>query len=279
MEDMTEKLSNLDDNGDQLGKHLDLSDGSTHKRCHNEKRSERRARTERLLSDIDKDQGKKRMEIVTSQQSCTLEQNRGVIEEELSRAISEEKKHKFQDLYEEHSDSIRNDQDTMKSFCSKYNVEEKHVIAYVNHLKDIEIRKDIRTRAAQERRRQEAERTYKDFQWDNLIEGGKVQKLRVRELDLYLNKHGLTTVGRKLDKVKAIRCHYYRQNKETVITEELSSDEDDVEFEDEESESGEAESDDDYVFVDLDEQPEIGTSSTIQFVSDEQIFTVVVQGP
>ena len=59
----------------------------------------------------------------------------------------------IKDLYEEHSDSIRNDQDTMKSFCSKYNVEEKHVIAYVNHLKDIEIRKDIRTRAAQERRR------------------------------------------------------------------------------------------------------------------------------
>ena len=43
MEDMTEKLSNLDDNGDQLGKHLDLSDGSTHKRCHN-------------ISDIDNDQ-------------------------------------------------------------------------------------------------------------------------------------------------------------------------------------------------------------------------------
>ena len=182
-------------------------------------------------------------------------------------------------LYEEHSDSIRNDQDTMKSFCSKYNVEEKHVIAYVNHLKDIEIRKDMRTRAAEERRRQETERTYKDFQWDNLIEGSKVEKLRVRELDLYLNKHALTTVGRKLDKVKAIRCHYYRQNKETVITEELSSDEDDVESEDEESESEEAESDDDYVFVDLDEQPEIGTSATIQFVSDEQISTVVVQGP
>ncbi|CAH3033710.1 unnamed protein product, partial [Porites lobata] len=81
-------------------------------------------------------------------------------------------------LYEEHSDSIRNDQDTMKSFCSKYNVEEKHVIAYVNHLKDIEIQKDMRTRAAEEQRRQEAERTYKDFQWDNLVEGGKVEKLR-----------------------------------------------------------------------------------------------------
>ena len=32
--------------------------------------------------------------------------------------------------------------------------------------------------------------SYKDFRWDTLIEGGKVEKLRVRELDLYLNKHG-----------------------------------------------------------------------------------------
>lgn len=53
---MTEKLSNLDDKGDRFGQHLDLSVGSTQKRGHNEKRSERRARTERLVSDIDNDQ-------------------------------------------------------------------------------------------------------------------------------------------------------------------------------------------------------------------------------
>ena len=81
-----------------------------------------------------------------------------------------------------------------------------------------------------------------------------MEKLRVRELDLYFNKHGLTTVGRKLDKVKAIRCQYYRRNKEAVITEELSGDEDHVESDDEEFESEEAESDDDFVFADLDEQ-------------------------
>ena len=56
MEDMTEKLSNLDDKGDRFGQHLDLSVGSTQKRCHNEKRSERRARTERRVSDIENDQ-------------------------------------------------------------------------------------------------------------------------------------------------------------------------------------------------------------------------------
>ena len=66
----------------------------------------------------------------------------------------------LKDLYDEHSDSIINDRDTIKSFCTEYiNVDENHVITYVNHLKDIDIRKDIRTRAAEEQRRQETERT------------------------------------------------------------------------------------------------------------------------
>ena len=106
-----------------------------------------------------------------------------------------------------------------------------------------------------------------------------MEKLRVRELYLYLNKHGLITVGRKLDKVKAFWCHYYQHNKEAVIT-ELSSDEDDVESEDGEFEGEEAENDNDFVFfvfANLDEQS--SPSATIQFISDEQITAVVVQGP
>ena len=95
------------------------------------------------------------------------------------------------------------------SFCSKYNVDGKHVITYINHLKDIDIRKDITTIEAEKRKRQEVERTYKDFKWDTLIESGKIEKLKVKEFDFYLNEHGLTTIDRKLDKVKAIRYHYY----------------------------------------------------------------------
>ena len=79
-----------------------------------------------------------------------------------------------------YSVSVINDGDSIKSFCSKYNVDEKH-----------------------------AEQTYKDFKWDvTLIESGKIEKLKVKQLDFYLKEHGLTTIGRKLDKVKAIRCHY-----------------------------------------------------------------------
>ena len=117
----------------------------------------------------------------------------------------------LKDFHEEHSVSVINDGDTIKCFCSKYNFDEKHVITYLNRLKYINIRKDIWTREAEERKRQEAERTYKDFKWDDtLIESGKIEKLKVKELDYYL-KHWLTTIGRKLnDKVKVIRCHYYR---------------------------------------------------------------------
>ena len=75
----------------------------------------------------------------------------------------------LKDLYEEHPVRIINDGNTIKSFCSKNNADEKHVITYINHLKVIDIRKDIRSREAEERKRQEEEGKYKDFKWDTLI--------------------------------------------------------------------------------------------------------------
>ena len=41
------------------------------------------------------------------------------------------------------------------------------------------------------KKRQEAERTYKDFKC-NTLESGKIEKLKVKELDFYLEEHGLT---------------------------------------------------------------------------------------
>ena len=81
----------------------------------------------------------------------------------------------LKDLYE---------QNAITAFCATYNVEKKHVIEYLGHLNDINIRKDIRTREAKEKRRLEGELTYKDYQWGTLIENGKVEKLKVKQLDL-----------------------------------------------------------------------------------------------
>ena len=41
----------------------------------------------------------------------------------------------LKDLREKHSVSVINDGDTIKNFCSKYNVYEKHVITYINRLR------------------------------------------------------------------------------------------------------------------------------------------------
>ena len=102
----------------------------------------------------------------------------------------------MKDLYEEDSVSVINDGDTIKSFCSKYNFDGKHVITYIIHLKDIDIREDIATIEAEKRKSREEERRYMDFKWDTLTESGKIEKLNVKELDFYLNEHGLTTFDR-----------------------------------------------------------------------------------
>ena len=58
----------------------------------------------------------------------------------------------LKDLYEQNAISADNP-NTIADFCAIYNVEEKHVIEYLGHLNDFNIRKDIRTRAAKEKRK------------------------------------------------------------------------------------------------------------------------------
>ena len=178
----------------------------------------------------------------------------------------------LKDLYEQKAISAGNP-NTIAAFCATYDVEEKHVIEYLGHLNDINIR-DIRTREAKEKRRLEGELTYKDYQWGKLIENGKVEKLKVKQLDLYLKEHGLTTVGLKLDKRKAICFHYYRQ-KSSGNGNELSSSEEESEESDTESDDDEN-SEDDLVIADLDEQSTV-RMPVLTFVPDDQIAEVTVQ--
>ncbi|XP_073231584.1 uncharacterized protein [Porites lutea] len=180
----------------------------------------------------------------------------------------------LKDLYEQNAISAGNP-NTIAAFCATYSVEEKHVIEYLGHLNDINIRKDIRTREAiKEKKRLEEELTYKDYQWGILIENGKVEKLKVRQLDLYLKEHGLTTVGIKLDKIKAIRYHYYRQrspgNGNELSSSEEESEESDTELDDDED------SEDDLVIADLDEQSTV-RMPVLTFVPDDQVAEVTVQ--
>ena len=167
-------------------------------------------------------------------------------------------------LYEKNAIST-DDRAAIASFSSTYNVEEKHVLAYLGHLNDLKMRKDIRDRESKQQKKRESEQTYKDFDWDALIESGNVRKLYVRQLDLYLKKYGLTTTGLKFYKVKAIRCQFYR-HVHPDITNELESEEDEC------AESDEEISDNDLVLADLDEELD---APSITFIPDEQVDQVV----
>jgi len=102
----------------------------------------------------------------------------------------------------------------------------------------------------------------------------KLKKLKLRQLDLYLKEHGLTAVGLRLDRIKAIRCHYYRQkspgNGNELSSSEEESDESDTESDDDEN------SEDNLVIADLDKQSTV-RMPVLTFVPDEQIAEVTVQ--
>ena len=98
--------------------------------------------------------------------------------------------------------------------------------------------------------------------------------MKVRQLDLYFLEHGLATVGLNLDKIKAIRFHYYRQ-KSPGNGNELSSSEEESEESNTESDDDEN-SEDDLVIADLNEQSTVHMP-VLTFVSDEQIADVTVQ--
>ena len=146
----------------------------------------------------------------------------------------------------------------IKAFWAKFYIEEKLIVDYLGHLQDIDHRKGIRTRTDTEE-----ETTRKKLQWFSVEGAGTRWKTRrARELDIYLKRHGLTTIGRKDDKVKAIRCNFFPQTTNPT-TDENESDE-------WETSEGETDTETDVVVLaDLDLY-----SLNMQFVPDDLVSVV-----
>ena len=81
---------------------------------------------------------------------------------------------------------------------------------------------DMRGRQRAQDKRKRVEKAFEDYDWDDLIATGKIGRLKVQELDKYLNHHQIPICGLlKNDKIEAIRCHYY-QGKSTATEKETS---------------------------------------------------------
>ena len=92
----------------------------------------------------------------------------------------------------------------LRTFSEEFCVEEKHVVSYVKHLEQLATVASIRERAGRLNRTIEEGRQNQDYNWSDLIESGKLDKLKVKELDKYLKEHKLPSAGNKPDKLKRI---------------------------------------------------------------------------
>ena len=79
---------------------------------------------------------------------------------------------------------------------------------YLLHLQNLRIQADIGGRGREEqKKKQQKAKSVPDYDWHQLVDSGEPEKLRVPELNKYLVHHGLSTQGKKLEKLKRISWH------------------------------------------------------------------------
>lgn len=128
-----------------------------------------------------------------------------------------------------------NNVEKLKEVSSRVCVEEKYVASYVKHLEELKTVSAIRENERRKNREKECSKTYEDYDWNTLVDSGKLNSLKVKELDKYLKRHDLSTIGKKEDKIKRIKADFYinRNNNATI----------DAETSDDDTSSGDGESD------------------------------------
>ena len=100
-------------------------------------------------------------------------------------------------------------------FATKFVVDPKLVKEYVQHLNDLKQRSQMRAAHGEEGNVSSLEpKTFEENEWRQLFLGGEMSKLKVFELDKYLDKHNLLTGKKALkdDKVKCIVSHVLRND-------------------------------------------------------------------
>ena len=78
---------------------------------------------------------------------------------------------------------------------------------YLEHLQELKTMDEIRSHSRKQEREKRKEKTYNQYDWLKLAVDGSLKSLKVAELNKYLESNGLTKIGKKEDKIKAITCH------------------------------------------------------------------------
>ncbi|CAB4007502.1 Transient receptor potential cation channel subfamily A member 1 [Paramuricea clavata] len=171
------------------------------------------------------------------------------------------------DIYIYKAGTISSDNvEQLKEVSSRYCVEEKDVASYVKHLEELKMMSAIRENERRKKREKECSKTYENYDWNTLIDSGKLNSLKVMELDKYLKRHDLSTIGKKEDKIKRIKADFYINRTNDAAIDAETSDDDTL------SGDGESDSDDDEVLQIIPEGDEDDNSTEgMSEDSDEEI--------
>ena len=84
-----------------------------------------------------------------------------------------------------------NSEPAIQDFSNTFMVDIKLVDKYIKHLKELECRKKITSVQRKRDNTEKEKKTYNDYDWFQLVLTGKLSKLKVFELDKYLDEHNI----------------------------------------------------------------------------------------
>ena len=100
-------------------------------------------------------------------------------------------------------------EDDINSASKKFLVERKYILKRIEHLKLLQLKKELRKKDTEVKRNQRNVRSFSDYDWEEEIEIQNFKHLVVKDLKKYCEKFNLGTVGRKDDLKNKVRGHWY----------------------------------------------------------------------
>ena len=94
--------------------------------------------------------------------------------------------------------------------CSKtFNLDRKFIDKRILHLRLLVLKKELRKKDTEDKRRQRIVRVFEDYEWEKEIEDNNFKNLVIKDLVKYCIKFNLNAKGRKDDLKKRVRGHWF----------------------------------------------------------------------
>ena len=95
------------------------------------------------------------------------------------------------------------------NFSKKFIVEKKFIDKRIQHLKLLELKKELRRKETEAKRIDRNVKVFEDYDWETEIERNDFKQLVLKDLKKYCDKFNLGSSGRKDDLKNKVRGHWY----------------------------------------------------------------------